>query len=126
MPRFQNADKETLLGLYQQIQAHLSALADADMFTVTTVASVVCALLALMLKEAPSRRAADVPLLGLPGQTSRPSPQQEPGLHQQCDARDNQDQPDHQPPGRTGHKAATPQVQTLQGPDRAEAQQRKT
>jgi hypothetical protein len=41
MPRFQNADKETLLGLYQQIQAHLSALADADMFTVTTVASVV-------------------------------------------------------------------------------------
>jgi hypothetical protein len=126
MPRLQNADKETLLGLYQQIQPHLSALADADMFTVPTVASVVCALLALMLKKAPGRQAADVRPLGPPRSTSRPSPQQEPRLHQQRDARDNQDQPDHQPPGRTGHKAATPQVQTLQGPDRAEAQQRKT
>jgi hypothetical protein len=58
LPQFQNADKETLLGLYQQIQAHVNALADADMFTFTTVASVACALLALMLQRAPRRPAS--------------------------------------------------------------------
>jgi hypothetical protein len=54
MPQFQDSDKQALLGLYQQLQAHVHALADADMFTVTTVASVGCALLALMLKKAPA------------------------------------------------------------------------
>ena len=52
-PRFQNADPQTLLILYQQFQAHVQAIADADMFAVTTVATLVCALLALMLKKAP-------------------------------------------------------------------------
>jgi EmrB/QacA subfamily drug resistance transporter len=56
-PPFQNADTQTLLGLYQQFQAHVHAIADADMFTVTTAATLACALLALMLKKAPRRPA---------------------------------------------------------------------
>jgi EmrB/QacA subfamily drug resistance transporter len=72
MPQFQSLDKQALLGLYQELQAHVNALADADMFTVTTVASVGCALLALLLKKAP-RRPASAPARTQDAPAARPA-----------------------------------------------------
>jgi EmrB/QacA subfamily drug resistance transporter len=58
LPAYRHADKETLLGLYQMTEAHVRAWADADMFLLATVATAVCALLALMLRRTPSRAGA--------------------------------------------------------------------
>jgi hypothetical protein len=68
MPQFQNADTRTLLGLYQQFEDHVHAMADADMFAVTTAATAACALLALMLKKAPRPASAQAPTPDAPAQ----------------------------------------------------------
>ncbi|WP_051341725.1 MDR family MFS transporter [Pseudonocardia spinosispora] len=71
LPQFQHADQLTLLGLYQQTQAHVQATADADMFMAAAAATAVCAGLALMLRRA-SKRAAPAAATSTPGSASRP------------------------------------------------------
>jgi EmrB/QacA subfamily drug resistance transporter len=61
VPGYADADPQSLLGLYQLVQAHIQALADGDMFLIATAASVGCAALALLLRPTPGRRTAPTP-----------------------------------------------------------------
>src|SRR5882757_2575402 len=56
------------------------------------------------------------------GSTADAAPHQQPGPHQHENATAEHEQPDHQPPRRTGHKTAAPKVGPLQRPHHAATQ----
>jgi hypothetical protein len=74
-PRYSDADRQTLLGLYSQTQAHIQATADADAFLVTAGLAVVAAVLVLMLRKPPPPAA---PTTGSPASSTPAEPRTPP------------------------------------------------